>query len=231
APVFEASRESASRPWGELVLDLHALRSWGYLRAPGSVWRAMSRLGSWIEPVLISEWCRLIRRYAERAGIVVAPGIAEAALAWNEPSRETVVGRQAMSRLAESRPIVCVWSGADLDHRTLDVDHCLPWAIWPCGDLWNLMPARRTINQHQKRDRLPSARMLSQAKDRILNWWEEAWLSDAALEDRFYREAAAALPLSSGRDVEDVFSGLDWRRLRLRQDQQVPEWDLVSKGL
>ena len=38
------------------------------------------------------------------------------------------------------------------------------------------------------------------------------------------REAAAALPVPFGAASEDVFAALEWRRLRLSQDQQIPEW-------
>lgn len=37
-------------------------------------------------------------------------------------------------------------------------------------------------------------------------------------------EVDAALPEAGGRQIEDVSTGLVWRRLRRRQDQQVQEW-------
>ncbi len=41
---------------------------------------------------------------------------------------------------------------------------------------------------------------------------------------RFLREVAAALPLAEDGGPQAVYAALDWRRLRLRQDQQVAEW-------
>jgi hypothetical protein len=111
----------------------------------------------------------------------------------------------------------------------LDIDHCLPWAAWPCGDLWNLLPARPSVNRHAKRDRLPSAPALHAARDCVQAWWRQAWESDLALADRFWREADAALPIQGTRDLDDAFAGLEWRRLRLHQDQQVQEWAGVSR--
>ncbi|WP_365973950.1 hypothetical protein [Sphingomonas sp.] len=92
----------------------------------------------------------------------------------------------------------------------LDIDHCLPWSAWPCGDLWNLMPANRRVNQHQKRDRLPSQPMLAQSRSRILGWWDAAWSHNEALHVRFLREAAAALrstPMLSSRRCLPVLNG------------------------
>jgi len=62
------------------------------------------------------------------------------------------------------------------------------------------------------------------ARGDILAWWQTAWLDDASLGPRFLREAAAALTVESDPSLDDIYTALEWRRLRLRQDQQVPEW-------
>jgi len=206
------------------VLDLETLRGWGLIEVSGHLWRAMSRFGSWIEPMLVAEWSRLTRAYADRMGLAIAPGAAEAALGWAEPARTTALGRDVAQRLlARGQPMECVWTGRALKANSFDIDHCLPWSVWPCGDLWNLMPAHTRVNQHEKRDRLPSAAAMANARERIIGWWEAAYLNDDALRPRFLREAAAALPLSSTQSSTAVYDALDWRRVRLWQDQQVPQ--------
>jgi hypothetical protein len=57
-----------------------------------------------------------------------------------------------------------------LNAARLDVDHCFPWAAWPCDHLWNLMPCLPAVN-NRKRDGLPDDAMLRSARDRILEWW------------------------------------------------------------
>ncbi|CAN5502880.1 methyltransferase domain-containing protein [soil metagenome] len=223
--VFGATKARAARAPETLVLDLDTLRSWGSFTVPGHLWRALTRLGSWVEPVLIAEWARLMRNYGDRMGRLIPAGQAEAALAWEEPMRDTALGRSAAARLtALGHRIDCVWSGVALNAARLDIDHCLPWSAWPCGDLWNLLPSDRRLNQHQKRDRLPSFATMADARPRILSWWQQAWLDDPALGPRFTREVAAALPVDPVPSLEDVYAALEWRRLRLRQDQHVPEW-------
>ena len=206
------------------VLDIETLRGWGLMEVPGHLWRAMSRFGCWIEPMLVAEWSRLTRTYADRMGLAVSPGAAEAALAWAEPARTTSLGRDIARRLLDRGPIACVWTGRLLKPNSFDIDHCLPWSVWPCGDLWNLVPAHARVNQHEKRDRIPSAAALASARERIIGWWEAAYLDDDALRPRFTREAAAALPLSSDQSSTAVYDALNWRRLRLWQDQQVSQW-------
>lgn len=176
--VFGAVRERAPRPAPALLLDRETLTGWGVLSVPGPLWHAMSRHGAWIEPMLIAEWARLVRGYGERSGQPVAPGQAEAALAWDEPVRTTALSRLAAERLmASGAPLECVWTGRPLRTATLDVDHCLPWAVWPSGDLWNLAPCDRRTNRHVKRDRLPSATLFAQARPRLERWWDAAYLS------------------------------------------------------
>src|SRR5262245_43533814 len=64
----------------------------------------------------------------------------------------------------------CVWTGSLLK-KSYHVDHIIPFALWRNNDLWNLVPARQEINS-QKRDRLPSMRILRQRKDAIVHCWE-----------------------------------------------------------
>ncbi len=121
--------------------------------------------------------------------------------------------------------------GAGAVGGTLDIDHLFPWSAWPCGDLWNLLPAHRAVNQRLKRDRLPSAAALERAGERIVKWWRTAYLSpvDPLLPARFGHEARASLPglrpdAADADDPERVFAEVGLQRMRLRHDQQVPEW-------
>lgn len=222
--VFEAFRTRRGRHSGT-VLDLAALSGWGSLQVPGNLWRALSRFGPWIEPMLVAEWARLSRAYAERIGLALSPGSAETALEWREPARATAIARLAAERLSASgHELECIWTGRRLTGAKLDIDHCLPWSAWPCGDLWNLAPCDPTVNRYRKRDKLPSAAIFAQSRCRIIGWWERGYLSDEALAARFVREVEAALPVAGNVDAAQVYEALDWRRLRLLQDQRVPEW-------
>lgn len=222
--VFEVVRRRRTKTIG-IELDLQHLQSWGMLVVPGHLWRALSRFGAWIEPMLVAEWSRLMRAYADRITLPIPLGMPEAALEWREPVRSTSIARLAAERISRTeRQLECIWTGQKLSLGRLDIDHCLPWAAWPCGDLWNLGPCDRKVNQHQKRDRLPSAEIFVASRERIMRWWENAYLADDALNARFRREVSAALPVAENDDLAGIFSALDWRRFRLLQDQRVPEW-------
>jgi hypothetical protein len=225
AQVFIARPAKPHAFNSEIILDADTLRSFGTLAVPGPLWRTLQRLGAWVEPVLISEWARLIEGFALRMGRKLGPGEVEAGLRWLDPERDTRLARMvAIERLDRGETIRCVWTGSRLKRDAFDIDHCLPWSAWPCGDLWNLLPASASVNRNEKRERLPAPVALYEARSGITEWWRQAWDADDALSQQFRREAAAALPLHGDGDLDDIFAGLEWRRLRLRQDQQVQEW-------
>ncbi|WP_145144466.1 HNH endonuclease domain-containing protein [Roseomonas gilardii] len=154
-------------------------------------------------------------------------------MTWAEPSRGVALPRERALRLiGAAEGLHCVWSGRRLDAASLDIDHCLPWSAWPCGDLWNLMPAHRQVNQREKRERLPADGRLRAAGGAIQEWWQRAYLAegDLVLPRRFRDEAGASLTGLAGEAGEPapeaVFAALRVQRLRLRHDQQVPEWSL-----
>lgn len=187
------------------------------------VLRALSEASDLITR-LVSEWTRLVRGYAGPQSALESGQITDA-LTWIEPERDTRFARTVVDRMQQAgKPVECVWTGSALRSSSVDIDHCLPWSAWPCNDLWNLMPSTQALNRNQKRERLPSVARLASARERIQQWWSSAWLEDPILRLRFQREAEAALPIQSAESADDVFEGLEWRRLRLRTEQQVSEW-------
>jgi hypothetical protein len=149
-------------------------------------------------------------------------------MAWPDPERDVRVARERALNLLETTPLRCVWSDKPLTRDSLAMDHCLPFAVWSCDDLWNLLPARKDING-RKSDRLPAANLLRRRQQAILGWWQQGYLSDdtPALGERFSTEVRATLPCLSAESLalDDVFSGLLLQQMRLRHDQQAPVWE------
>ena len=225
--VFPVTRSPRlSRP-SSVHLNREYLFSFGEMLIPRHLWQALQRFGSWIEPAIVAEWSRLIRFYASRRGTQVDDSVLAAAMTWEDPNRDVRLARERALEMSADGNLYCVWSGRRLDQESLDVDHCLPWIVWPCGDLWNLMPTHRTINQKEKGARLPGDRLLRSAEDRVLNWWGPAYVEGVpAISDRFWLEANSSLPgVHTGKaTLDDVFDAVCLQRMRLKHDQQVPEW-------
>lgn len=225
-PVFPAHMGRPGRAPFRLVIDAGYLWSFGELRVPLHLWRALVRHDAWIEPALVAEWVRLMEGYARGQGRELDPATVVRAMRWHEPSRDVAFARRTAARLMDGGAVFCVWTGRKLSESRLDIDHCLPWAAWPCEDLWNLLPSDPAVNRHGKRDRLPAAEVLDDSMERILDWWERAWLRQPTTAERFHIEAHASLPISTskGTGPAPIFAGLQARRFALRADQQVPEW-------
>ncbi|MCX7931704.1 MAG: methyltransferase domain-containing protein [Rhodovarius sp.] len=227
-PVFPAEYGRLPARAAAFAVTEEVLWEYGTIRVPRPVWQALTRMGAWIEPMLVAEWVRLTRSYAERAGRVVATDEVLSALRWSDPERDTRFVRDlAEARIGRGAAVRCVWSGRPVGPDTLDIDHCLPFSAWACNDLWNLLPAHRRLNQREKRERLVAAAALAAAKDAILAWWDEAYLhGEEATRVRFLEEVRTSLPVAKDRapDLAEVFAGLEFRRLRLRQETALPEW-------
>jgi len=214
-------------------LDEPYLSGFGELHIPRNLWRALQRFDVWIEPALIAEWSRLMHVYAEAQRRRIPNGSLDRAMIWSEPNRDVGIAREQALLLIEEKTLYCVWSGRALSAKTLDIDHCFPWAVWPCDDLWNLLPVHHTVNRNQKRGSLPGIQLLSVAADRIQGWWERGYLkaNNPALAERFMTEARASLPMISydSAGLSDVFAALNLQQLRLKHDQQVQVWNPRSQ--
>ena len=209
------------------VVDEPYLRSFGEMLVPWRIWQAAQRFAVWVEPALVEEWIRLMQKYATTQGRDLPRDRVAAAMTWSDPTRDVSVAKQQAGQLLESGKLYCVWSGRKLTPRSLDLDHCFPWSAWPCSDLWNLMPSNRSVNQNEKRAKLPSSRLMLASRDRIMSWWESAYDSSSHLiRERFVIEAASSLPgvMPSAEDLDSFFDGALAQRTKLRHDQRVPEW-------
>jgi SAM-dependent methyltransferase len=229
-PIFEVSRRRQSSTPERLLIDEPFLWSLGDFRVPPELWQALSHYNVWVEPVLVSEWVRLMENYAGRLRPDVR-SLAHTLLAWADPVRDTRLARTAVERIrAAGKPVYCVWSGARLK-EDYDVDHCFPYAAWPCGDAWNLMPAARRINI-QKSNRLVTQAGLVRASERIVDWWADAWLGQGEAHERqFFLEASQTLPvMASSPGTADVIDAMRLHRIRLAKDQGLRPWEPAAPG-
>jgi len=224
-PIFEVTRRRMVSTPSPLQIDEAFLWSLGDFRIPLEIWQALTHYNVWIEPVLVSEWVRLIESYCSDGRPDVRT-LAHSLLAWVDPARDTSFARAAVDRMrATGKPVYCVWSGARLRDE-YDVDHCFPFAAWPCGDAWNLMPASRQINI-QKSNRLVTQAALEHASDTISSWWNDAFLSQGdGLRRQFFLEASQTLPiLVATPEPADVIDAMKVHRIRLSKDQGLRPWE------
>ncbi len=150
------------------------LWSFGEMQVPLSMWQTLTRHASWIEPALLFEWTELMKVYGESQGQSFGRDKLMDLLVWLDPERDTTLVRTLLSQVnASGTPVYCVWSGKKLKVERFDVDHCFPFAAWPCNDLWNLLPSTKEAN-NSKSDKLVTLRTLNSSRERIAEWWHNA---------------------------------------------------------
>ena len=231
--IFTADLKPFSRRPQSILLEEDYLSRFGELRIPQKNWNTLVRFSAWVLPAVDAEWIRLMQNYAkgqERSAL--DDRIVHAAMKWSDPERNTSQVRKIAAQIMDAgNKVNCIWTDAPLRMTNLQVDHCLPWAVWSCNDLWNLFPVSKKAN-NEKRDRLPTIDLIEQAKERIAEWWEGAYhlgRTGDRLAEQFEIEVRASLPgLGNKKGVglgpEQIIDALKLQRLRLKQDQQVAEW-------
>ena len=220
-PVFQVERFRKPKHSGSFLLDYESLLSFGVFRVPALIWDCCSRYACWLDPAIVNEWERLMLGYM---GVSYASADVRIGLQWEEGKRDTTIVRGVVDGLiAQGDSVRCVWSDVNLKRQHYQVDHCFPWSRWENNDLWNLMPASIVANS-AKSERLPAAQLMRDSRERIIHWWQQAYLVDERRET-FYIEAQAALPLVRANQSPDaVFEGMMQQRLRLKMNQQLMEW-------
>ena len=220
-PVFEVGRFRRPKQADLFRLDNASLFSFGVFRVPALIWDCCSRYACWLDPAIVNEWERLMLGYM---GISYASSGVRIGLQWDEGKRDTTTVRGVVDGLiGQGESVRCVWSDVNLKRQHYQVDHCFPWSRWENNDLWNLMPTSVVANS-AKSEKLPAAPLMQDSRERIIHWWQQAYLVDARRET-FYTEAQAALPLvRESQSLDAVFEGMMQQRLRLKMNQQLTEW-------
>lgn len=140
----------------------------GELRLPVHLWNELNRSAPWFVNTVMLEWARLSVRFSQLAGEpATTAAVLERLLPSDEPERDTILAKTVFEGTDHLR---CVWTDRPLTRSTLAVDHMIPWARTHCNDLWNLLPADRTVNG-KKSDRLPTLRLLDAARPRLFRAW------------------------------------------------------------
>jgi SAM-dependent methyltransferase len=180
------------------------------------LWRELSLLGHWIVDAVIVRWAALTERFAHRQGIG-SGDVLPLLLARPDPDRVTATARGIYLAAHADR---CVWSGRQLSARNFVVDHAIPFALWGNNDLWNLLPADRTVNG-QKSDKLPTAELLKASQPQVLDCWR---LTREAMPQAFDRQAAHLLGHGVG-------TGKGWEGELFARLREAVELTALQRGI
>jgi hypothetical protein len=134
--------------------------------------------GHWIEPAMVLRWAEETNRMS--GGRVMVAEVLNRLVVNPTEERNVGAAKEVFDGMVEKR---CVWSDKVL--RTgYAVDHVIPFRLWHCNDLWNLLPCDAQVNG-RKSDKQPERGPLFQRKDAIVFYWESV---RQRLERRFDHE-------------------------------------------
>ncbi|POR04024.1 hypothetical protein AU468_04205 [Alkalispirochaeta sphaeroplastigenens] len=154
----------------------------GELYIGGTLWTELALMGRWIEDSILIRWAEFVADLKYQKSHVTPETVLALLLRPRRDDRDTTIARGVYgTALAAKGSLECVWSGTAIRTMVhLEVDHAIPWALWYSNDLWNLLPADRTVN-NTKRDKLPSRPLVEASRRRILGNWEALWTAEPAM--------------------------------------------------
>ena len=166
------------------------------LRVSAALWESLRELSLWIEALCLHEWALFTENIAR--GEAGAPNRGEVyfLLTARPGNRRPLTWERNRIEILmmEGHEFKCPWTKKVLTATSaFDIDHLLPLAVYPANELWNLVPADRTFNQHTKRDRIPSLKRLLDARPLVAktydNYGQATELARAMREDAAVRFA------------------------------------------
>jgi SAM-dependent methyltransferase len=221
--VFECETRPFNFKNSHWQINKITLQQFGSFRIPAALWQTMSQYACWLEPAILNEWVKLMQSWRAEYNLIVYNNVFQ----WIDADRDTTPVRNRFKTLQnQGASLHCVWTDKALRNERFAIDHCFPWSRWLNNDLWNLMPATEKANS-TKGNKLPSAGLLVNSQKLITDWWQQAYLDDNSLNEKFFIEAQSALPLldENTSALETVFDAMQHQRARLKANQQLAEWN------
>lgn len=130
------------------------------------IWKELSLMGTWIQDATVLRWAELTSKISK--GEIKPSTVIDCLLTCPVTERDVGAARRFYDGLKNK---VCVWSEQPIT-MTFDLDHAIPFSLWKNNDLWNLLPADSKING-QKKDRLPSRKLVKLRRDCIIDYWSQ----------------------------------------------------------
>jgi hypothetical protein len=200
------------------VVDLeYLLSSCGSFSIPVEYFDAFKLLGSFIggNDSILFKWAEFSSNVS-KGDVKVEKAIHEilrSPITTRDVDESKKIYSQILQKEGEVR---CVWS--NLPIQKFDVDHVIPFTVWKNNDLWNLLPAKATIN-NGKRDKIPTPEQLTKSKELIFHYWDLMNLNQSL---RFNREIKVTL-LGSNQDK-------NWQQSALTQLQSSCHFLITQRG-
>ena len=178
---------------------------------PENIWTELTMLGNWIIDTTILRWAELTSKFSK--GKMKPSSIIDLLLI-EEKTRQINDARIIYTGLTDLR---CTWTSDPI--QRFEVDHVIPFSLWKNNDLWNLVPAKTSVNR-DKSDRLVSDTQLIKSKDLLIHYWEQSVEKE---EYRFLNEAR----ILSGKKL----NASNWKNELFNRLREAVEYTAIQRGI
>ncbi|KEF34341.1 hypothetical protein RDMS_08050 [Deinococcus sp. RL] len=181
---------------------------------PDAMWEGFKFYSLFIDALCIHEWSVFTESVSQEIEGVSRGTVYQALTDRPDSRRPLTWERNRIDLLLmEGEKLHCFWTGKPLTLGGYDVDHIIPVATYPINDLWNLVPAEPSFNQHTKRALMPADEwrgILPQRLTETYSFYERSPSLNEALRRssrlRFTDEQIATLPKLAEAVTTMVFS-------------------------
>lgn len=191
--------------------------NYGTFSIPKEYYEAFEILGSFIsgQDSIFLKWAEFSRKASgkELPFETIVGKLVESPVTERDSEVSKGLFDSLLQKLGETE---CVWTNERTEK--IQVDHIVPFAIWKNNDLWNLLPAVPKINNN-KRDKIPTPRLIERQKGVILHYWE---LLDKSFETRFQKEIKISLLGNA--------NSSNWRALAIDQLKESCHFLIEKRG-
>ncbi|MEZ5071249.1 MAG: HNH endonuclease domain-containing protein [Bacteroidales bacterium] len=205
------------------MIDLEfIIQKCGSFSIPLTIHHVLKDVGSFVTGThsLIFRWAEFTSAISGHAEAISTSHVIDL-LKSDFGERDIREAKDYYTRILEEGTLDCVWSGGKI-RTDLHIDHMFPFVALRNNDLWNLVPARATVNV-RKSDGVPSFEVLHNpgVKDRIIHHWE-------GLMERHPRQFRSELQVSLlGRAA---FREKDWKNAGYDQLFHISKYLIEDRG-
>lgn len=168
--IFKPIKSSGRAPTPDKLDANYLIQHFGEFSLPKKYYDVLELMGSFITGThsILINWAEFT---ADKDKSLSVEQVFETILISPIVGRNVLLSEKIFKNLKKQNgSLECVWSGHHIN-SDLNIDHLLPFSIWRNNDLWNLFPAKASVN-NLKRDKIPSLSLLNKRKDRIISYWD-----------------------------------------------------------
>ena len=207
--VFQYEKGKQKKAITGPIDALSLLDRYAHFYLPKSYYELFEVMGAYILGTgsIIQRWAEFTANLARGKSDVTVSKMLDILSTSPVEAREVRLSQQLFTNMLKNHGTLhCVWSNKRIATKSrLNLDHVVPFSVWKNNDLWNLLPASKTVNS-QKSDKVPSWERLEASRETIFHYWTFLYKSEPEI---FMREVKKSL-LGS-------YDGTDWQRISFAQ--------------